>query len=331
MSRRGRRGNSTSNAQLAVSDSDADDEIRIVDADSGVEINQDNPDPIVVVKDDQPVIRQAKTPVVDDDAYAVLKRQFDDLSAAREADNARLREYEKRHVDQAHDQVATQRALLEHASQKARSDLVAAKSRFKEAMTSQDFDAASDAQAAIAEAQLDARNYELARDEFDRRIEHGKQAATKRNADPVEEYIGQFTPKTQDWARRNKSDLFSDQKRTNKAVAGHWAAVSEGITPESDDYFAFLDKHMGYGEDTRQPPKKQAQTQRPAMASAPVSRGSNGGGETVSLSAAERDIAGRMGMSLSKYAKYKKEMLENGNNPNWKGPRYSQFDGNQKG
>lgn len=331
---RGRRGNGREqfSRQPGSNVAPEEDDAIVVTDESGAVID-DRDDEIQVVHAEQkpePVAPVAESD--GDDPYEVLQRQFNEMKVAREAAEARNRAYEERTASHEQDQVATQRALLDHAFERAKSDVSASKILFRDAMKSGDFDAAAEAQAAIAAAQLDVRNYELARDEFERVAEQRVQKKPSQAHDPVEEYIGQFTQPVQNWARKHKADLFSKPSRTQKAVALHYEAVDEGIAPDTDAYFAYLDKHMGYGEVSNQPEPKKAQHQRPVMAAAPVSRSSNGvGGTTVELTAAERETAGRLGMSLTKYARYKKELTEKGRDPNWRGPRYSQFDGQQKG
>lgn len=331
---RGRRGNGRerfSRKPSGESDSPEEEVIVVTDESGAVIDGQD--DEIQVVhaeKQPDPVVRGDEGD--GDDPYEVLQRQFNEMKTAREAAEARNREYEQRTASHEQDQVATQRALLDHAFERAKSDVSANKILFREAMKAGNFDEAAEAQASIAAAQLDVRNYELAREEFERVAEQRAQKKPAQTHDPVEEYIGQFTAPVQNWARKHKSDLFSKPSRTQKAVALHYEAVDEGIAPDTDAYFAYLDKHMGYAETKDQPEPKKAQHQRPVMAAAPVSRSSNGvGGNMVELTAAERETAGRLGMSLTKYAKYKKELTEKGRDPNWRGPRYSQFDGQQKG
>lgn len=336
MSRRGRRGNGRDRFTAPASpgakiDDDAED--IIVTDEEGTVIEGGSDEIIVVAAEDrEPLVTDRDRG--DDDAFKALQRQFDDMKTKREEAEARNREYEVQSQAREVDAISTQRALLEHAASSAASALKDAKNRFKTAMAVSDFDAATEAQADIAAAQLDVRNYDLAKDQFESTIEDGKaqrQVKASEPVDQVEATIQSFTPATQQWARKNRDDVFSNEKRFNKAIAAHWNAVSEGIQPDTSEYFSFLDKEMGYSGDAKGAnAKRDTKPARPVMAAAPVSRGS-GGSTTVELTQAQREMAGRMNMSLTKYAKNLKELTEKGRDPNWRGPRLSQFDGNQKG
>lgn len=333
MTRRGRRGNGHArHAQAAAADlpeDDVDENIVVLD-EEGNEVDDDQPlarrEDVVEGKDD--ALDQ------ENDEFAVLQRQFEELKAQKAADSARLRDYEQKNASQAQDVQASHKALIEHAILTAKGELNAAKSAFKDAMASGDYDAAGEAQAAIAAAQLDTRQYELAKDEFDRQAEATKAQPQRRapanREEEIESYMNQFTPVTKAWATKHKDDLFKSPARTNEAVALHHAAVNRGIAPDTPEYFSYLERGLGI-ESAKAKPQRTQQEKRPPMASAPVSRGGAGGGRVeVQLTAAQRDMAARMGMTSQKYAKYYDDIQKNQNNPNWRGPRFSTADGQPK-
>jgi hypothetical protein len=300
---RSRRGNGREKFRQTQAEDPGPEEDGIVVTDEhGNPVEEPSEDNIQVVEADSIA---GTEPASEDDPYEVLQRQFEEIKAARETDAAKIREYEQRAASQQQDQFATQQALLEHAIQSSQTALRDAKKEFAQAMSSGDFDTAAEAQEAIAANQLEIRNYELAKDHLERQ----KAAPRPQAGDQVEAYISTFTPETQTWARRHKADLFSSQGRLATAFSGHYLATEKGYTPDTPEYFDYLDKHMGYAD---QPAKRQS-TPRPAMVSAPVSRGAaNGGSVEVSLTQKERDMASRLGMTLSRYAKYKKELEKNG-------------------
>lgn len=335
MSRRGRRGNGqVRQAQTTEETEDNEPEIVVID-ESGNELADDGTIAVAVAADDA----AEDTSDGESDAgdpYENLKRQFDELKASKETDARRLREYEQKQNADAQDHQATQKALLEHALASAQGELKAAKAQFKEAMAAGDFDAASEAQGAIAAAQLDARQYELAKDNFDNQIEAEKVRPRHRQLskdEQIDAYMQQFTPATKAWATKHKDDLFKSAARTNQAVALHWAAVNDNVTPDTPEYFSYIEKGLGIKPDAARTQRTQ-QEKRPAMVSAPVGRGGgsgNGSRQEFQLTKEMREMASSLGMSVTKYAKYMDDLQKKSNDPNWRGPRLSQYDGQQKG
>jgi len=313
MSKRGRRGN----GHAKFGDQGGGDAITVVDEENnpieseGHDYRADDdgqPDVEVVNAEDHRAGGQDG-----EDAYEALQKQFDDMKAAREAADARNRQYEQQSHASMQDQIATQRALIEHGIKSSKTQLSAAKAAFAQAMAAQDFEAAGDAQAAIAEAQVQGRQYEMARDRFDDAIKRMPKQAPQQ-ADPVEATIQQLTPKSQEWARKNRETLFASPAAFQKAVGAHWSAISEGLEQDSDAYFAHIDKAMGLSGS----PKARTSTRRPPMASAPVSRGTGVNGKVVMLTTAEREAASRFGMTADEYARYKKEISDRQDDPNFK-------------
>lgn len=104
--------------------------------------------------------------------------------------------------------------------------------------------------------------------------------------DPVEVLASRLTPKSADWLRAHPEAAH----KVNKLTAAHQAAVElEGITPETPEYFAFIERSLGMA--AKAPAKK-------TMASAPVSSSSSytssrssGGAESMVLSAAQVEQA----------------------------------------
>lgn len=334
MSRRGRRGNGHARHAQPVAEvagDEPEDDIVVIEAETGNEVTDDEQPVHIVEPDREP---EGRADPEADDEFSALQRQFDELKAQKETDVARLREYEARNAAQAQDMQASHKALLEHALLTAKGELTAAKRAFKEAMALSDYEAAAEAQEAIAEARLDARQYEMARDEFDRQAETAKIQTQQRRPANREElinaYMDQFTPTTRAWAEKHKDELFKSDARVNQAVALHHAAVAGGITPDTPDYFAYVEKGLGIVGDpvkTRRTP----QERRPPMASAPVRGGSVPNARLeVPLTQAQRDTAARLGMTTAKYARYVDEIQKNQSNPNWRGPRFSAFDGQPK-
>lgn len=261
-----------------------------------------------------------KPPAEPDAAIEAMRRQLAELQGrqeAAEADASRARlEADAQHVKHA-------RTLAEAAARKAQAD-------YEAAAAASDWKAASAAQVAIAAAVADLREYQAAEAEIAHELKHPPRRAAaptqqQAAADPFEAAISAFSEPTRAWVRKNKADLTADPMRGKLAEAGHIVAVSKGITPDTPEYFAFLDKHMGYtvaDEPTPKPARKA--TGKPQVAAPAGGSGASRGSVTeVKLSRDEIAAAKALGMTTAAYARNKARIIENGRDPNSTGIRYS--------
>lgn len=233
-------------------------------------------------------------------------------AATTQAEAERLRAEEATRLAQAHQQeaeaaqqqVADQELLLvEQGLEAANGELDAAKKAIKAANEAGDFDAAADAQAKLALAaakvdrlsstkqQLEARPKEKPA-ATEGRVELKPQVSPERQTQ-LDRYYASMDPTSAAWVRAHPeclpAGLGGDPKKNARMMAGHYAAIEKGLPGASDEYFAFLEEHLGYRQptskaaDTRkageeqepEPAERQQQQQRkPAQArpSAPVTR-----------------------------------------------------------
>src|SRR6266853_2024900 len=54
-----------------------------------------------------------------------------------------------------------------------------------------------------------------------------------------------YSPRTQRWLRDHK-EIVTNVTRRNEAMSAHHAALAQRYEPESDEYFAYLDRKMGF-------------------------------------------------------------------------------------
>jgi hypothetical protein len=150
-------------------------------------------------------------------------------------------------------------------------------------------------------------------------LENGKDALEKQTRqapvyqqqpiDPVEALASQLSPRSAAWVRNNPQ-FATDQRLFQKMIAAHNLAVADGLTPDTDDYFATVEETLRIRrpEPVYNDPMAETATvtqKRSAPPAAPVSRGGNGTGSNpnrVTLSPAEREMAQMMGMTEKEYA-----------------------------
>jgi hypothetical protein len=261
-----------------------------------------------------------------EDAVTHLKRQIEELTGQKQQAETRA----------VMSELEGNRAVVASARAAAQTALETAEAAYAAAASKGDWTAAAKAQREIAAAVADVREFEDAEAEIKARIEQSKRAPARQTerqqpADAFDAAIASMTPQAQAWCRKNKADLTSDPKRGARAQAGHLLAVSEGLTADTPEYFAFLDKHMGYQVSSktdaggrRETPAAKKPTGKPRVAAPAGGRtAATGSPREVTLSKAEVAMARTMGMSIKDYAKHKAEIIENGKDPSRTGLRYS--------
>lgn len=166
-------------------------------------------------------------------------------------------------------------------------------------------------------------------------LENGKAALEQRIAnppprqqeapsDPVEAVASQLSPRSAAWIRAHP-ECVRDQKLYLKMVGAHNIAIADGYTADTDEYFAEIERQMGMRrqptsvsrEETEEPTSMAAKpmARKPQPPAAPSSRAASngsGGRNTVTLNAAEREMASIMGMTPEEYAKNKVALKKEG-------------------
>lgn len=265
----------------------------------------------------------------EDDPLEVLQRNKAELEQRHTQATAELERTKREKAELERDNHVTTKALFATALADAQNNLKAAKSKYADAMRQQDFEGAADAQEAIARhtqevTTIDAASRELG-DKPAPRTQPRETPTPVNFTLAVDRYISQLTPEQQKFARKHREKLFpeGDDKPLKKVLAlSNVAALEHGVdTPE---FFSYIEKNMGLSDE--QKPAPVVRQKRPPVASAPVGRGAPRQTVQVELTAAERQIAARMGLSPAKYALHKKRISDGAKDPEYRGPRYSRDD-----
>ena len=116
-------------------------------------------------------------------------------------------------------------------------------------------------------------------------------------------------PKAEDWASRN--DWFGEDEAMTFAAFGiHKKLVEEeSFDTDTPEYYDEVDKRMREAFPHKfngEGPPYVSETRRPQQAVASATRSSGSGRKTVRLSPSEVAIAGKLGVPLDEYAKYKR-------------------------
>ena len=251
-------------------------------------------------KDDKPDEREL--------AILDLKKQVEEQRVAAERERKAREEAEKLAKEREEEartaktevQDSNLRVILNAIDATERTASAAERS-YADAMASGDYAAAAKAQREIVRAEtqlLQLQNGKLALEErLAHKPDEGRVVEKRQEApppspprDPVEALAATLTPKSAEWLRAHPSAA----GQVNKLAAAHQSAVElEGIPVESPEYFAFIEKKLGLGE------KKETHRgdRAPSIPSIPVNSSSSGGssrsggGNVMTLSPAEVEIA----------------------------------------
>lgn len=270
------------------------------------DVPADEPEIIVEKTEDQPVVEE-KDPV--DSSLDALKEQLDRERKARVEAEKRANEAAQTAYQAQNEAQDSNLHLVTNAIETVTQTNSILKANYRDAMAQGDYDTAADIQ-----AEMSANAARLLQ------LEQGKQAleTTPRYdapqpyvADPVEALASQLSPRSADWVRSHP-EFATDSRLYNKMLAAHQLAVSDGIAPDSDDYFDSIEttlriRSRNDSYDASEAAAKPIQ-RRSAPPAAPVSRSGTGDGSRpnrVTLSPEEREMAGMMGMTPEEYGRNK--------------------------
>ncbi len=306
---------------------------------------EDDDDPIAALQrqyDEAQAARKAAEDRLKDReaAEATLRAEAERDRSERAAVEARWRaEQEKRYELEAHkikadrETLAGHKAVLEHAYAAADGERLVQQRRYAEAMAAMDYAAAAEAQSAATEAVIKrnqiAEGYERLKEQIEAplpEVVRDPDPAPRQPApvaDPWEAAIAGYSDRDKQWLRAHKDDLNGNNERQLLAQAAHQTATLRyKLAPGTDDYYDYMDEHMGYAEPeddggdpepapvpVRQQAPRQAPQPRPkaaAVPSAPPSRSNqaNGTASLPYLNREQKETAAALGMSFAKYAKY---------------------------
>jgi hypothetical protein len=159
-------------------------------------------------------------------------------------------------------------------------------------------------------------------------LQNGKAAMESRprqqapaHSDPVEQFASQLSSRSAEWVRNNPQCV-TDPRLQQKMVAAHNLAVADGFTPDSDDYFGFIEDTLRLNKRSSAPQEQEVDSplssasksvsRQAAPAAAPVNRDGNGRQNIVRLTPAEVEMAKNFGQTPEEYARNKMLLKKEG-------------------
>jgi len=134
-----------------------------------------------------------------------------------------------------------------------------------------------------------------------------------------------LTPKSAEWIRAHP-EAVRDPVLNRKLRRAHEDAVDDGIAPDSQEYFSYVENRLNINRRQEQPREQESALSEASSSSAgrraaappaaPVSRSGTGTGgrpsNVVTLTRAEQEAARDMGMTPKEYAANKMALIKAG-------------------
>jgi hypothetical protein len=287
------------------------------------------------VKDEEIVIKEEAEPAEEapkakDDEISpelgieALKKQLEMERNARAEAERRARAAENTASKASYEVQDSNLQLIVSAIESVNRSNVMLKRDYAAAMQAGDFEKAADVQ-----SQMSINGAKLLQ------LENGKAALTERLKtppkqqpempdDPVEAVASQLSPRSAEWVRAHP-ECVRDKRLYMKMVGAHNIAIADGFQADTDEYFAEIERQMGYRkpqktvqQDEDEEPTSMAAkpaARKPPTPAAPSSRAASngtGGRNAVTLTREEREMASVMGMTPEEYAKNKIALKKEG-------------------
>lgn len=264
------------------------------------------------------------TTITPEAALETLKGQLAD--ATKRADQAdAARQEAERQTAAAREAVVTTRAdkedtelaMVVGAIDRVKQSQDVLKANYAAAAAAADWDAAAEAQAAMADAAAQMHTLQAGKAQMEAQAEQRKQQREQPViADPVEQWAAQMSAQSAAWIRAHP-EYARDPRLSRRLLAAHNLAETDGHAVDSADYFSAVEQTLGITLPGEAPPKTDSPLSEAAAVretpppAAPGNRG-NGGTQSVRLSAEEREIAQLNGQTAEEYAAAKMALKKEG-------------------
>jgi hypothetical protein len=272
-------------------------------------------------EDDIKVVKAEETPatneIVGEEGIKELKRRLEAERQLRLDAEKRAREHAERETNARNEVQDSNLTLVSNAIETVKQNNSILKANYREAMSVGDFDKAAEIQEALSSNSAKLLQLEQGKQALESMPKHQNQGPS----DPVEALASQLSPRSAAWIRKNP-ECATDQRLFQKMLAAHNLAMADGIVPDSDEYFEFVESTINLrkapvkrveqieDEDPTAAAAKPTQ-RRTSPPAAPVTRGGERS-NVVRLTAQEREMAQMMGMTDKEYATHKLALQKEG-------------------
>jgi len=302
----------------------------MADDDNGIDVvledakNQDDTAPVVEIVDEKPektAKKAEKDEIQPEEGISELKKNLEREKQARvEAERRAQEAYQ--HAQKAKvEKTDSDYQLVVNAIETVKGRKEQLKSAYAEAMSVQDFARAAEVQSALNlnEQQLaELKKGKKAMKEQKETAERQAQSPVPQG-DLVDQIASQVSPRSAAWLR-DARDHLKGEKEVRKMFRAHEDAIDDGLAPDSDEYFEYIEQRLGIRKNMDETDSKTSASNPMSAAAprrsvqpspAPVSRGTTRS-NVMRLTAAEAETASALGMTPEEYAKNKSLLQKEG-------------------
>lgn len=244
------------------------------------------------------VVEDKKPEISPEEGIQAMKLRLEAAEKARLEAERRAKEAAERANRASSETKDANYQLVVNAIETVKGRAEAIKQAYSNAMSAGDFDKAAQLQEALA---INAQQLS--------ELKRGKKAMKEEKESPpskppesseplIDQVARQVSPKSASWLRENR-DTLDNERMIRRMFRAHEDAVDDGIAPDSDEYFAYIENRLGMKRVEEEAPPPRKSSPPPA---APVSRGGQRP-NVVRLTREQVEMAKMMGMSESDYAK----------------------------
>ena len=253
--------------------------------------------------------------LTDETALEKLQKQLKKEKKARKEAEKLAREAQT-HVAKAYNEVDdTNKQLVHTAIENLERDIDLMTTSYAEAMSAGEYERAAKIQRAMSanETKLEQLKYgysEMQKAPPQRPL---PEAPPPSHKEVLNNIIESVTPASAQWLRENKSYL-RDQNDIQDMFNAHNSAVARGVTPDTPEYFAFIERRLGIDnqdEESAMSSASKPMSRKAAPPAAPVNRTSNNK-NSATLTRAEADMAQALGMSHKEYWTHQQALKKEG-------------------
>lgn len=304
--------------------SDENDHVDVVLEDAKPK-DENEPEVVVVDEPEKAAAKDERPPVISaDEGIQEMKRRLETERRARE--EAEIRAYHAaQQAQKANSEVKdTNYQLVVNAIETVKGRADTLKSAYKEAMSVGYYDKLAEIQEAMAVNASHLTKLEDGRRQMEAMAKQPVEPVPPpppKIEDVVENMARSVSAKSADWIRSRK-DVLRDDRTIKKMFRAHEDAIDDGLEPDTDAYFEFIDTRLGVKKHVEQPIQTEASIDNPLSSAsapkkaapppaAPVSRG-NGRPGVIRLTREQAQTAKDLGMSEADYAKNMLELRREG-------------------
>lgn len=278
----------------------------------------------IVVESPKEEVEASEAPEGVEDGIKSLKQQLEMERQARTEAERRAREASNQANRASLEVQDSNLQLIMSAidSVKRTNDML--KRDYATAMQAGDYETAAEIQSNMSINGAKLLQLENGRSALEQRLANPPKPEPEPPQDPVEAIASQLSPRSAAWVRAHP-ECVKDRRLYMKMIGAHNIAVADGFQADTDEYFAEIERQMGYRkpqtavqaeyDDEPMSAAAKPMTRKPPPPAAPSSRTASngtGGRNTVTLNREEREMASIMGMTPEEYAKNKIALKKEG-------------------